>query len=615
MKPAKIELKIDNVQVPSPAIESIQLKQPLGDHHTFVVELRRRQEIEDAFGRTMEDNLNAWLSKTLSLKITASDSSSGDSGEVRFVGVVSEVSFESKVDSLGIIRLKGYSPSIMLDLNKMYHAWCEMTSGDIISKLIGDANLPNANVAASGGTNHLGLLAYGDTPYQMINYLAGYEGWWAYYDGLNFNVLQDLSDDKLELAANDLDRFAIGLDSSRLKKVTGSSYEFLRGSWFSSDSQEPSPSGLPLGRAAGAADMIAETPEKLLPAGNLASQRDLDNQLNSAAKKSYSGLVKAKGSTDRLGLAPGKGLKVTWEPTRRTTDSRGEDGYSGLYLVTSVEHTYKDAKYSAEFKASARDLAFPYYKEDRFPKNIVETAWVTDVSDPEGNKLARVKVRLGWDPEGADGVESPFIRVCQPQAGANGDSHGTWILPEVGDGVLVSIRGRHLENAAVIGSLYDGAHQPRAEMYSDDNMIKALYTKAGNEIIIKDAPGEEQIMVKAKHDTCTFTMDSSDKETISMAVNSDGASFVMEGKSGSEKITLSSGGSTCEIAMDGSSSGGSIKIESQKSITLKANEINLEANSALNIKSSARMTQEANATFDIKSSGTLTVKGSLVQIN
>ena len=188
-------------------------------------------------------------------------------------------------------------------------------------------------------------------------------------------------------------------------------------------------------------------------------------------------------------------------------------------------------------------------------------------------------------------------------------------MPEVGDGVLVSIRGRHLENAAVIGSLYDGSHLPRDEMYSEDNMIKALYTKAGNEIIIKDAPGEEQIMVKAKHDTCTFTMDSSDKETISMAVNSDGASFVMEGKSGSEKITLSSGGSTCEIAMDGSSSGGSIKIESQKSITLKANEINLEANSALNIKSSARMTQEASATFDIKSSGTLTVKGSLVQIN
>ena len=136
MVPSKIELAIDNNKVPSGAVESFVLKQVLGDHHKFKIELRRRADLEKAFGKTLEDNLKAWLSKTVSAKLVHAEGSSADPGEIRFIGIVTEISFSSKVDSLGNIVISGYSPSIILDLNNMYHIWCDSSSSDIINHLV-----------------------------------------------------------------------------------------------------------------------------------------------------------------------------------------------------------------------------------------------------------------------------------------------------------------------------------------------------------------------------------------------------------------------------------------------------------------------------------------------
>lgn len=615
MVSAKIELKIDNKDVPSPVVESFELKQVLGNHHKFKIELRRRNELENVFGKTLEDNLSAWLSKTISVKITHSEGSSADAGEIRFIGIITEVNFTSKVDSLGNIFIAGYSPTIALDMNKMYHIWCDTSSGDIINQLVSKEGLPNADISASGGVSHPGFLAYNDTAFRLIKYLAGFEGWWMYYDGLSFHVAQDLPDEKIELKANHLNSFTVEVDSTRLKDMTGSAFEYKQGTWFSSNGPNLNPSSIPLGRAASQAPTLSSAKESLVLSHNPVSQKDLDQQLERVSKKSNAGLLRSAGTTDRFGLCPGTGLKISWTPKKQATESRREESFNGLYLLVSVRHEYKDAKYTCDFKAVARDLANPYYQDDSFPRSMVERAWVTDVSDPERNKLGSVRVRFDWKSEGADGVESPFIRVCQLQAGTDGNgTHGTWMLPEVGDGVLVAIRGRHLENAAVIGSLYDGKRQPRDDMYTDNNTVKAISTKGGNEILFNDTEDKEQVIIRAKEGACSVQMDSSkNSEQISLAVQKDGASIVMDGASGNEQISFSSKGSACVITMSGSK--GSVSIETNGSIVLKANEITLDARSKLNLKSQAQLQQKAGAKMDIDGGAMLTVKGGLVKIN
>lgn len=615
MVPSKIELLIDNVNIPSPVVEYLELNQVLGDHHSFKIELRRRAELEKVFGKTMEDNLKACLSKTASVKLTHTEGSSADPGEIRFIGIITEVKFSSKVDSLGNIIITGYSPSIILDLNKMYHVWCDTGSSAIINQLVSDEGLPNADISASGGTSHPGFLAYNDTAFRIIKYLSGFEGWWMYYDGLSFHVAQDLPDDRIELKANHLGSFSVEVDSTRLKNLTGSAFEYKKGSWFSSNGPNINPSSIPLGKAASDAPKLSNTRESVLLQHNPISQKDLDQQLETVLKKSNAGLLKSGGTTDRFGLIPGKSLTISWSPKKQVTESRREESFNGLYLIVKAEHKYQDAKYSCDFKAVARDLANPYYQDDSFPKSLIERAWVTNVSDSEKNKLGAVRVRFDWKPEGADGIESPFIRVCQLQAGTDGnETHGTWLLPEVGDGVLVSIRGRHLENAAVIGSLYDGSHQPRKDMYTDNNTVKTISTKSGNEILFNDTEDKEQLIMKAKGGACSIQMDSSKNgEKISLAVQKEGASIVMDGASGSEQISFASKGSACNITMSGSKK--SVKIETDGSIILKANEITLDAKTALNIKSQAQLQQKAGAKMDVDGGAMLTIKGGLVKIN
>ncbi len=604
MKPAIIELKIDNKDVPKVAIEAFLLDQKLGTHHSFIIELRRKPELENAFGKTMESNLQTWLSKTLSIKIISGDKSAGDSGEVRFIGTITSVDFESSVSSLGIIRIRGFSPTIMMDIAAMHRIFHDSSSADIIHKLINDEGLPNANVTVSGGVVHSGLLAYGETAYQMLNYLANLEGWWAYYDGLNFNVVKDFPNSNIELKANQLGSFSVELDATRKKDYAIRSFEFLKGNWFQSNSPKPSTSGMALGKTAGAAAPISNSKEKIILPINLGSQKHADQSVETTFRQTYARLLHAVGSTDRIGIIPGKSLKLKWEVAHKQTESRSEESLSGVYLIVGAKHSYADGKYYCDFTCVARDLAYPYYQINEFPEQIIEIGTVTDNNDPEN--LGRIKVRFDWDTN--DDSESPFLRLCTPHAG--GTPHGLWFIPELNDRVVVSIRGRHLENAVAIGSVHDGSLKPRGDLPSQDNNNKSILTRAGNEILFKDDKDKEQIIIKAKNGQCQMTYDAANgSENIKIDVK-DSATISLDGKG---KVAIQTSNSSCKISMDSAAPG--ITIEStQGTIDLKAMNINIEGSAGIKIKSNGPISEEAAANYTIQGA-MVEVKGGLIKLN
>jgi type VI secretion system secreted protein VgrG len=604
MKPAIIELKIDNKDVPKVAIEAFMLDQKLGNHHSFIIELRRKPELESAFGNTMETNVQAWLSKTISIKITSGDKSAGDSGEVRFIGTITSVDFESSVTSLGIIRISGFSPTIMMDIAAMHRIFHDLSSADIIQNLINDEGLPNANVTVSGGMTHSGLLAYGETAYQMLNYLAGLEGWWAYYDGLNFNVVKDFPNTNIELKANQLGSFSVELDAARKKEYALRSFEFLKGSWLQSSNPSPTASGIPLGKMAGSATPISKSKEKIILPINLNSQKQADQSVETTFRQTYARLLHGVGSTDRIGVIPGKSLKLKWEVAHKQTESRSEESLSGVYLIVGAKHSYADGKYYCDFTCVARDLAYPYYDIYEFPEQIIEIGTVTDNNDPE--KLGRIKVRFDWATN--DDSQSPFLRLCSPHAG--GTPHGLWFIPEISDRVAVSIRGRHLENAMAIGSVHDGSQKPRGDLPGPDNNNKSILTKAGNEIIFKDDSNKEQIIIKAKGGQCQMTYDAANgKENIKIDVK-DAATISLDGQG---KIDIQTSNSSCKISMDSNSPG--IKLESaQGSIDLKAMNINIEGSAGIKLKSNGPISEEAAANYTIQGA-MVEVKGGLIKLN
>lgn len=609
MQPACAELKIDNKTVPQSAIESLVLDQVIGAHSALAIELRRKQDLEKSFGNTLEANARAWISKTISLKIDAADKSAGDKGEVNFIGVIVAASMGSKVGSLGNIYLKCLSPTVMLDTTRIYRTWIDRTSNEIINSLISSEGLPNVNVSASGGTKLPGFVAYGQTPLQIINYLAGFEGWWAYYDGTNYNITKELPNDTIELKANQVSAFVVTLDSLGVKKLGTRAFEYNSGRWFQGPGKAPASSSHVLGKAVADSSPLSSSEEFLDIKHVPPSQADLDKHLQNAMSGNYSHLLRGTGLSDRLGIVIGKILKLKWEGQKKQTESRREEGLSGQYLITRVVHRYDDGKYTCEFNCVDRDLAFPYYDESDIPDHIYETAEVTDNNDPD--KLGQVKVRFGWSGAGGED-ETPFIRVSQAMAGST--PHGSWMLPETGDSVLVSLRGHHLDKAMVIGSLYDGSRLPRNDLVTQDNMTKSFYTKSGNEIIFKDDKDAEQVMIKAKGGACQIALDASNgKEMLSLAVKDNAASIVLDDGGGASKVSITTKSSGCELTLDGQNQ--SIKIAAKKTIELKATEIKINADAKLEVKSSGTMKHSAGATLDLEGSAMVNVKGGIIKLN
>jgi uncharacterized protein involved in type VI secretion and phage assembly len=118
-------------------------------------------------------------------------------------------------------------------------------------------------------------------------------------------------------------------------------------------------------------------------------------------------------------------------------------------------------------------------------------AEVTSVKDPDG--LGRVEVRL-WGLQGVAGQTlKAWARVAVPFAGPG---RGAFLLPEVGDEVLVGFVDGDPRHPVVIGSIWNGAQRPPEQLGGDGRRIDrwSLTTRAGTRIaIVAEAGGSPKV--------------------------------------------------------------------------------------------------------------------------
>jgi uncharacterized protein involved in type VI secretion and phage assembly len=187
---------------------------------------------------------------------------------------------------------------------------------------------------------------------------------------------------------------------------------------------------------------------------------------------------------------------------------------------------------------------------------------VTDNRDPDA--LARVRVRLPWHDEGN---VSDWSRIAVPMAGKD---QGTFFLPEIGDEVLVAAEQGDPSHLYVVGMLWNGQLKPPETNADGKNDKRFIKTRAGHQLMFNDGEG-----------TPLASLSLADGKTLTL--DRDGIR-IDDGK-----------GSTIEI----DSNSGAITIQAAATLTLKSKAVKIVA----------------DASLELKSSGTLTVKGTLVQIN
>ena len=187
---------------------------------------------------------------------------------------------------------------------------------------------------------------------------------------------------------------------------------------------------------------------------------------------------------------------------------------------------------------------------------------VTDNQDPDN--LARVRVRLNWH---TGGDTSYWARPAMPMAG---NDRGTYFLPEIGDEVLVAAEDGDPSHLYVLGMLWSGKRVPPAANDDGANNIRLVKSRSGHTVRFNDDTSAPEVEVR-----------------------------LTDGK----RVLLDKDGITLDDANQNvitfKASSGAIEISASQKLSLKAPTVSIEA----------------TASMDVKSSGTLTLKGSVVQIN
>jgi uncharacterized protein involved in type VI secretion and phage assembly len=191
----------------------------------------------------------------------------------------------------------------------------------------------------------------------------------------------------------------------------------------------------------------------------------------------------------------------------------------------------------------------------------VAVAIVKENKDKTG--LGRVKVTYPWHRQPR---ESYWARVATPMAGSG---RGIYFIPEVEDEVLVAFERGDLRFPYIVGSLWNGNNQSPQSNSDGKNDIRQIKTRKGHTLTFND--GSKGLV----------QLDLNDGKKL--AIDDDGIS-VDDGKGNSIVIRSNSG---------------SITIQAAAELAIKAPTISIEA----------------SGTLDVKSSATLTLRGSLVNIN
>ena len=186
---------------------------------------------------------------------------------------------------------------------------------------------------------------------------------------------------------------------------------------------------------------------------------------------------------------------------------------------------------------------------------------VTQNQDPDG--LCRVKVRFPWHEKAS---ESYWARLAMPMAG---NDRGVVMIPEVGDEVLVAFEREDLRFPYILGALWNGKDKPPINNDDGKNDKRLVKSRKKHTLLFDDgAKG----VVELKHERGRR-----------IVLDDDG--FIVEDEIGNK------------VQVDSNS--GAMTIEAKGQLTIKAASISLQA----------------TGTLEVKANATLTLRGTIVNIN
>ena len=239
----------------------------------------------------------------------------------------------------------------------------------------------------------------------------------------------------------------------------------------------------------------------------------------------------------------------------------------------------------------------------------VASAVVIQNSDPD--RRGRVRVRYPWLGEES---ESGWARVAVPYAGKE---RGCYIIPEVGDEVVIAFEEGDPDRPVVIGSVWSGSKELPCEP-PDTNSLKWVESRSGFKVICEDAKGAERLILRDGSDRRWIEIDAARGK---IRIVADEGDIEISAPKGRVSIECKEFELTCSrnarANVEGDlsiSSRGSATVEAKRSLSCKSQGQILQSGRSLEARGATALILRGNR-VEIQADTLLRQKAPLVKIN
>ncbi len=575
-------------------------------HHEFEM-ICRMDKLESQDSMFLLDSKNFLGAE---IKITIEPDVNMRTGNVFFRGIITEVEANRNYGSIGdSIIIRGASPDILLDGCNNSRLFFNKSLSQIINDVVSIYPRLNPKVSPKTSETLPYTVQYNESDYDFLARMCARKGEWFYYDGnqLQFGQLSQKTEELVYgVDLVDFD-FSVKLEPMKIKY---GAYGYKQKQMYKSAS-----GGVNVDNNQGEIGKFAYNKShevyfsetisfynQPLKEGN--EQKHLDDRVKLEKGSRAVRLARAAGTSDNLALALGKKIKVK----ALNQDDKSMIDY-GEYLVTSITHSCTSTgHYNNNFGVLPSAVQYPPETNPHHSAYCeTQSALVSKNEDPDG--LGRIKVNFQW----GDGFESPWLRIVSPYAGTE---KGLYMIPEVGEEVLVAFEQNNPEKPYVMGSLYNGIQKP-SKWKTKDNDFKAIRTRSGHTIEFNDKKGKEEILIYDKDKVNTIKLSSHGKV---MTISCKG-----DLKISAQNIEISAQ-KDYKLDVQGKIDIESIKdteIKSTANCKIKATQkVSIEGSTGLTAKSNAAtelsgmtLAAKGNAKAEFSAGGQTVVKGAIVMIN
>ncbi|GAB4328335.1 MAG: type VI secretion system spike protein VgrG1b [Candidatus Zixiibacteriota bacterium] len=415
-------------------------------------------------------------------------------------------------------------PSVwILTLRRNSRIFQDMTTKDIISKVLQDAGLRNVRFALSGTyTPRTYCVQYRETDWDFISRLMEEEGIFYFFefkDNADCLVIGD--SDNVHQTIKGQEQIVYREPGEGVEE-TDFVYEFRQAEQLRSgkvslkDFNFETPSLSLLKDSAAEDDVELEVYDYPgLHADDSRAATLAKIRLEMAQSKRAIG----HGRSQCPRIVAGQKFTLSEHPLTERNDE---------YLIISANHEghqplgefeTEGYRYNNHFECIPANV--PFRPERVTPKPSIQGAQTAIVTGPAGEEIytdqyGRIKVQFHWDREGKkDEKTSCWIRVAQLWAG---QGWGAMFIPRIGHEVIVDFLEGDPDRPIVTGSVYHAENMPPYPLDDEKtkSTIKSNSTKGGegfNEYRFEDLKGSEEIYQHAQKNLTIITENDKNQET------------------------------------------------------------------------------------------------------